>query len=101
LKLRQVHDFSLLVNDKVDWVIDELENQLEQKLEVCSCSDCVLDMTAWALNHIKPFYHVTLMGSIYAKTQDTAMLEELKRIVAESIEKIHSNPSCGRISEKR
>ena len=90
------YDFSLLVNEKERWVIDELESQLQQRPEVCRCQECVLDMVTLALNNTKPVYRVTLMGSIYAKAEDDETHHELERSVAVAIGKIFENPSHAR-----
>lgn len=47
---------------------DTVERTLDQLLptmpEVCSCSDCKLDMAAYVLNRLRPNYVRTAKGSI-------------------------------------
>jgi competence protein ComFB len=38
----------------------------------CMCDTCRIDVTAIALNHLKPCYVVTKKGEIYAKTGELA-----------------------------
>jgi competence protein ComFB len=90
------YDFSLLVNEKERYVVDELEAQFKARPEVCRCQECVLDMVALALNHTKPVYRVTLMGSIYAQAQDDEVRQEIENAVTNAIDKIHENPSHAR-----
>lgn len=87
------YDFSLLVNEKERWIIDELEIQLKAQPAVCRCQECILDMTALALNHIKPTYRVTLLGSIYAKAEDETTQQEITDAVRQAVDKVHENPS--------
>lgn len=87
------YDFSLLVNETERYVVVELENQLKARPEVCRCQDCVMDMMALALNHTKPVYRVTLMGSIYARAEDDAVHQEIVNSVRTAIDKIFENPA--------
>jgi len=87
------YDFSLLVNEKERFVVDELEAQLKVRTEVCRCEECVLDMVALALNHTKPVYRVTLLGAIYASADDGMIHQEIVDAVQNAIEKIYENPS--------
>ena len=51
-------------------------------------------MAAYALNHIKPYYRVSLMGTIYAHSIDsTEYAQQVKKAVKEAIKKVSSNPS--------
>jgi competence protein ComFB len=90
------YDFSLLVNEKEHYVAEELEAQLKVRTEVCRCQECVLDMVALALNHVKPVYRVTLLGAIYAQAEDEAIRQEIVEAVQGAIEKISANPSHAR-----
>ena len=90
------YDFSLLVNEKERYVVDELEAQLKVRTEVCRCQECVLDMVALALNHTKPVYRVTLLGAIYAQADDEEVRQEIHGAVEGAIQKIHANPSHAR-----
>jgi competence protein ComFB len=90
------YDFSLLVNEKERYVVNELEAQLKVRTEVCRCQECVLDMVALALNHTKPVYRVTLLGSIYAQAAEEDIHQEISQAVQGAIEKIYTNPSHAR-----
>jgi competence protein ComFB len=96
MDFRKSYDFSLLVNEVEQLVIEELERQLseEKNSGACLCQDCVLDMAAYALNHLRPVYRVSLLGSLYAHSLgEGSFKEELKKNVAEAIGKIRENPS--------
>ena len=93
---QEKYDFSLLVNEKERYVVDELEIQLKVRTEVCRCQECILDMVALALNHTKPVYRVTLLGQIYARAEDEGAHQEIIEAVQGAIEKIYANPSHAR-----
>jgi len=90
---QEKYDLSLLVNEKERYVLNELETQLRVRTEVCRCQECVLDMVALALNHTKPVYRVTLLGSIYARAEDDEVHQEIVAAVQSAVEKIYANPS--------
>ncbi len=92
--LREEHNFDLLVNEAERLVIEELERQLGARGEVCVCEDCVLDMAAFALNNVRPYYRVSLMGTLYAHAiEQTDYVNAVKKAVFDAVEKIKSNPS--------
>ncbi len=94
MTFREQYDFSSLVNEKENWIIGELDKQLNQHPEICTCSECVLDMTALALNHTKPNYRVTLLGAIYAMAEDESTKIEIQKAVETAIFQVHKNPAC-------
>jgi competence protein ComFB len=95
MALRDEYDFENLINEAETLVLKELEAQLAEASGICTCQDCVLDMAAFALNNVKPYYRVSLMGTLYARatTDETAYGREIKKAVGEAIKKISSNPS--------
>jgi competence protein ComFB len=90
------HDFSLLKNEAENLVVEELGKKLDEEAfkDVCTCQDCVLDMAAYALNHLRPIYRVSLLGSMYAQSMSEGeYMKEVARSVEEAIRKIAANPS--------
>ncbi len=88
------YDMDNLVNEAERLVLAELERQTEGRDDVCLCQDCTLDMAAYALNHVKPYYRVSLLGSLYAQNiEGTEYANEVKRAVTEAIEKVQANRS--------
>lgn len=96
MELRQIYDFSILVNEAERMVLDELERQLDdaESRNICTCADCVLDMAALALNTIRPLYRVSLLGTLYAQAADgTEYADQVRKAVEASVEKVRKNPS--------
>jgi competence protein ComFB len=90
------YDFELLRNEAENLVLSELGKQLETyKGEICTCNDCVVDMAAIALNSVKPLYHFSILGNLYASQalSDDAYGRSLQEAVAAAIEKVRQNPS--------
>ncbi len=92
------YDFDLVVNDVKKLVIEEIESLLGEKeyRDVCRCQDCVLDIAALALNHLKPAYRSTLSfkGVLYRqKLQSDKYQKAVNKAVKDSIDKVSKNPS--------
>ncbi|HEC61716.1 MAG TPA: competence protein ComFB [bacterium] len=88
------YNFDILVNEAERLVVEEMERQLPDRADVCTCEECVMDIAAYALNKIKPYYRVSLMGTLYAHAiDDSTYAKEIKKTVNEAIKKISSNPS--------
>jgi competence protein ComFB len=94
MSLQEQYNFEYLVNETEKIVLQELENQLKNNNKVCKCQDCVLDMAAYAMNHTKPYYRVSLLGKLYTgSVYNTEAIKEVKKAVKEAIKKIQENPS--------
>jgi hypothetical protein len=93
MSLQDRIDFSSVVNQAEQWIIDEVEAQLLDKPELLGNEETVLDIVALALNHTRPQYHATLLGAIYAKELDEVHQKEIKKSVSDAIKKIEKNPS--------
>ncbi len=94
--LKDSYNFENLVNETERIVLEQLEMQLQQEdaKDICKCQDCILDMTALALNSLEPHYRVSLIGSVYAHSIDEGeYAKEVKNVVASAIRKIAENPS--------
>ncbi len=96
MSLRNSYNFEYLINETERIVLEQMEIQLEEKgaENICKCQDCVLDMSALALNSLKPHYRVSLIGTVYAQTiLEGEYAEEVKAAVSTAITKIAENPS--------
>jgi len=90
------YDFDQLINEAEKLVVAELERQTAHyEGSICLCSDCVLDMAAFALNSVKPLYRVSLLGTIYAAhaMSENAYAMSVREAVATAIERVRANPS--------
>ncbi|MEM5948189.1 late competence development ComFB family protein [Spirochaetia bacterium 38H-sp] len=83
------YDFSSLANESERLVLDELEKQLKALGdERLMSEECVLDIAAYALNHVKPRYRATLLGRIYASSISEEEAYEIKKAVTTAIKKV-------------
>lgn len=95
--LREEYELDeLLVNDAEKLVFEELEEQLasDDFSAYCNCKECVLDMATFALNSVKPAYHTSLLGALYAQNQKGSPFhQQVQAAVKAAIQKIGENPS--------
>jgi len=94
MSLVDEYNFEELINEAEKLVIEELDRQLElpENSDVCRTEDCILDMAAFALNHVKPMYRATLLGRLYAHAVDDGRKAEVERAVSEAILRVKENP---------
>lgn len=98
MDLEKNYDLSILVNDTERMVLEELGKRLETAAAdgICDCQDCVVDMAALALNMLKPMYHASLLGTMYAHAAEIGdYAETVRNAVSQAIEKVKANPSHG------
>lgn len=88
------YDLTDLNNEAERFVLRELSRQLElpENEDVCREEECILDMVAFALNHVTPLYRTTLMGRLYAPALDEEHAEEVRQAVSGAIERVRENP---------
>ena len=94
MALRDEYNFDDLENEAENMVVEELERQLalEENARVCRTEECVLDMAAYALNHVPPLYRATLLGRVYKPALDEKHYGEVRDAVAEAIRVVRENP---------
>ena len=98
MAFKDEYDFDLLENQIENVVIRELERQLalEENRKVCKCQDCVIDMAAVALNHLKPAYRssLSMKGYLYKQNLHAGSRDQAyAKVVKDAIQKIAENPS--------
>jgi competence protein ComFB len=92
--IRNSYDLSDLNNEAERIVERELARQLSEpeNSDVCRQEECILDMLAYALNHVTPLYRTTLMGRLYAPVLNEEHQEEVRQAVRAAIERVRANP---------
>lgn len=96
MDLEKNYDLTILVNDTERMVLEELGKRLDSATEegLCACQDCVVDMAALALNTLRPHYHASLLGTMYAHAvEEGGFAEEVRQAVDAAIIKVKANPA--------
>ena len=91
--IRERYDFHSLSNEAEELVVAEIEKQIPGHPELCTCSECILDVAAYALNRVHPRYRVSLLDSVYVQPEErNEYLQEIRRAVHDGILKVSTNP---------
>ncbi|RKX77321.1 MAG: competence protein ComFB [Spirochaetes bacterium] len=96
MSLKDQYNFEFLTNEAERLVLDELKRRFDEDKEekICKCEDCVLDMAAYALNHVRPAYRASLLGTLYAHALEGSEYQaDVKKAVDQAIEIVSKNPS--------
>lgn len=92
MKLEDRFGFEDLINEAERLVLTELGRQLEvADAGVPQDEEHVLDMAAYALNHVRPMYRVNLLGRLYANTFSEEHGEDIRAAAAEAIRVVTRN----------
>ena len=81
-----------LINIMEDEVLDYVTKLLERD-GLCACSKCVFDVSALALNNLRPHYVTTYEGGLYKKIEQAATSEKIKILmeVQKALNKVRTN----------
>ncbi len=93
--LLERYDFSRLENMWLKLVLDVIQELIDNK-EICDCQDCILDVSALALNQLKPKYWVS--GKFNAFTPPETFLNDPKNlnlaeeVIVQALKQVKTNP---------
>ena len=91
--IRERYDFHSLSNEAEELVVAEIERQIPAHPALCTCSECILDVAAYALNMVRPRYRVSLLDSVYVQPEERKeYLKEIRQAVLDGIIKVSTNP---------
>lgn len=60
---------SKLYENITEGIVEELFNEVKDKLGICCCEQCSADVIAYALNQLPPRYVVSKIGAAAMKVQ--------------------------------
>lgn len=86
-----------IYNYMEDLVDALLPNLLKKYEDVCTCSQCIADIKALALNNLPPKYVSTEKGSVYSKANMFTIQSEtdITKAIIGAIEKVVQSPRHG------
>ncbi len=72
MKLNERYDLENMKNRAEEMVFEAIEKEIEKGGgDTCTCEECVLDLAAYALNHVTPRYYTSLLEPLTPR-QETA-----------------------------
>lgn len=90
MNLNEIYSFEELTNEAERLVIEEMERQLSGPAQAHVAGDegLVMDIAAYALNHVPPMYRANLLGRVYADTLRDRYGEAVQVAVRDAIRKV-------------
>lgn len=88
MALADKYNFEDLSNGAEALVLDEMERQLADRPESDLPEDTILDIAAYALNHVKPRYRVNLLGRLYTQNASESDQAEIAAAVTAAIRRV-------------
>ena len=85
-----------LKNHMEDYV-ESLIPSVLKNMNICKCDQCKMDITAYALNHLKPKYVATHKGHIFARVDEmhSQFGANVITAITEGAQLVGSNPRHG------
>jgi competence protein ComFB len=82
-----------LVNENIYNVVGFLNNYLKNDdVDICTCEECLLDITAIALNNLKPRYRLICRHMHKEPEVVNQIKKEVEEVVLKSLEFVKKNP---------
>jgi len=88
MALADRYSFEDLANAAEALVLEEMERQLADRSESELPEDTILDIAAYALNHVKPRYRVNLLGRLYTQSTSESDRAEIAGAVGAALRKV-------------
>jgi competence protein ComFB len=85
----------MMIRNHMEISVNSLLPEVLHKFKgVCTCSNCVDDIKAKALNNLRPMYVVTELGDVYAKLNEMQFQfkSDVVSELVKAIEIISKNP---------
>ena len=88
MALADRYNFEDLANGAEALVLDEVERQLADRPESDLPEDTIVDIAAYALNHVTPRYRVNLLGRLYTQSVSESDRAEIAAAVTAAFRKV-------------
>jgi len=95
MSLENLYDLEELKNHAEQLVFQEIEKRLDMKTlpSLAYNQEIILDVAAYALNHVKPLYRATLLGRLFEHEQERIYRQDVEKAVTLAFDRILANPS--------
>jgi len=94
MKLSEYYDLENLRRTSEQIVLERVGKMLDTRDDICKCEECVLDLVAYVLNHVSPFYGTSLVGSLDPNHARINRIKgETEVAIREAIKRVSRNPN--------
>ncbi len=93
MKLGERYNLDNMKNRAEEMVFEAIEKQIEKGRDMCTCEECVLDLAAWTLNHVKPGYYTSLLAPLMPRPEAVRKLQvEIELALDSGLKKLKNHP---------
>ncbi len=93
MRLQNRYSLENLKNRTEEMVFERIKKLKEEGTIFCTCQECVLDLAAFALNHVTPRYYTSLPGSLYPnRIQEKKLQIEIDLALETCLKRTRSHP---------
>ena len=93
MKLSDKYDLEKMGNRAEELVFEAIGKQIDAGADMCTCEECVLDLAAWALNHVTPRYYTSLLAPLTPRPDiERTMQVEIELAIASGLKKLKRHP---------
>jgi len=90
--LEDKYDIEKLRNRTMELVLKKIEKLMEERDDFCKCENCILDLIAYTLNHVKPFYMTSLLGPLDGGEKEKRIELEIDLAINGGLKRIKEHP---------
>ncbi|MGA2544959.1 MAG: late competence development ComFB family protein [Rectinemataceae bacterium] len=95
MKLHERYNLESLGNRSQELVYEAVEDRVNEGA-MCTCEDCVIDLTAWTLNHVTPCYYSSLLSRLIPDAVlEHKMNVEIDLAIASGLKRLKEHPHHG------
>ncbi len=96
MKLNESYNLDAMKNRAEEMVFEAIEKEIQKGGDMCTCEECVLDLAAWTLNHVKPAYYTSLLAPLTPRPEaERAIRVEIELALASGLKKLKTHPHHG------
>jgi len=93
MKLNERYNLDTMKNRAEEMVFEAIEKEIQKGGDMCTCEECVLDLAAWTLNHVKPGYYTSLLAPLTPRPEaERSMRVEIELAIASGLKRLKSHP---------
>jgi competence protein ComFB len=93
MKLTERYNLENMKNRTEEMVFEAIEKQIDKGGDMCTCEECILDLTAWTLNHVTPAYYTSLLAPLAPRPEAARQIQvEIELALASGLKKIRRHP---------
>jgi competence protein ComFB len=96
MKLGERYNLDSIGNRSQEIVYEDIKRLITEGAAMCTCQECVMDLTAWTLNHVTPRYYISLPSPLNSDPSlEHKMHVEVGLAIASGLKRLKAHPHHG------